>query len=210
LPPGETCALHAYLTLPSFVFIDKYQLSDPLFLASQNLNALHAISGATDLEAPDWVVKEWGSAALLELAEPPTTDSTESWNVSIPLHLRYLSPTNHTAGFQRNFVPWPAVFWACTAEEGSKFAASPFDRVNLGYDGSFGPKTMFYHLSPSNEGLAREILDVPVMDLDQATWAESGTMIAIVLGTLWILWKLLQGVWTDFGREGAKGKGKKQ
>ncbi len=28
-------------------------------------------------------------------------------------------------------------------------AVNPFDRVNLGYEGIFGPKTMFYHLSPS-------------------------------------------------------------
>src|SRR5690242_18169438 len=58
--PDPTCKLHTHLTLPSALFIDKYQFNDPLFLASKNLVALRSLAGATDLEAPDWVVPEWG------------------------------------------------------------------------------------------------------------------------------------------------------
>jgi PIG-X / PBN1 len=72
-------------------------------------------------------------------------------------------------------------------------AVNPFDRVNLGYDGLFGPKTMFYHLSPqpvNSSGLLLETMSVPVLDLDKARTIEIGTMVAIALGFLWICWKL--------------------
>jgi hypothetical protein len=71
-PDESTCALHTYLTLPSAIFADKYQLSstDELFLNSHNLQALRSIAGETDLEAPDYVVQKWGSNVLLELATP--------------------------------------------------------------------------------------------------------------------------------------------
>lgn len=198
-PPDETCALHAYLTLPAALFIDKYQLSDPLFLSSQHLTSLRSISGATDLEAPVWVVPEWGSAALLELAVPASPSSSNSdsdsashsrsssppnpgpddWTVRIPLHLRYLSPNANASGLAPVAAPWPAVFWACRGEEGAKMAASPFDRVNLGYEGLFGPKTMFYHVPPAAANVSSEVgarlveeIRVPVLDLDQAWYVE--------------------------------------
>ncbi|KAI4935588.1 uncharacterized protein J4E92_002879 [Alternaria infectoria] len=68
--PNRSCKLHTHLTLPSYLFIDKYQFSDTLFLADKNLKRLRSLAGATDLEAPDWVVPAWGSAALFELATP--------------------------------------------------------------------------------------------------------------------------------------------
>jgi hypothetical protein len=197
-PPAQSCALHAYLTLPSYLFIDRYQLSDPLFLASQNLKALRSLSGATDLEAPDWVVKEWGSAALLEIASPGPKSIEREFDVSIPLHLRYLSPSSELPhGMRSVSAPWPTLFWACTAEEGSKFASSPFDRINLGYDGLFGPKTMFFHVPPTKDSIGYASLDVPVMDLTHSSWVETGTVVAIVSGTLWILWKMLRGFLQD-------------
>jgi len=187
-----------YLTLPSYLFIDRYQLSDNLFLSSQNLKTLRALSGATDLEAPDWVIPEWGSAALLELATPDSADANGNWTVSIPLHLRYLSPMAEPShGIRSVAVPWPAVFWACIAEEGSKFASSPFDRTNIGYDGLFGPKTMFYNIKPVGDVVGYEELAVPVLDLNRAAWVETGTVMVIVCGTLWVLLKLFQGLLKD-------------
>ncbi|KAF2490460.1 PIG-X-domain-containing protein [Lophium mytilinum] len=203
-PPDETCALHTYLTLPSVLFIDKYQLSDPLFLASLNLVFLRSISGATDLEAPDWVVSQWGSAALLELAIPPQHDSAPQdgdWEVSIPLHLRYLPPNHNKTGLESSATPWPVVFWACRAEEGSKMTVNPFDRVNLGYDGLFGPKTMFYHVPPADVGGLVERIDVPVLDLDRAGYVEWGTVAAVVLGVAWVCWKLGVVVWSDYKKD---------
>ncbi|KAF2086833.1 PIG-X-domain-containing protein [Saccharata proteae CBS 121410] len=209
-PPTEGCALHAYATLPSHLFVDKYQFQDPLFLASLNISSLRTLAGATDLEAPDWVVRQWGSAALFELAGSPSS-------VSIPLHLRYLPPSQNTSGIVNASVPWPVVFWACPAEEGSKMSNNPFDRVNLGYDGLFGPKTMFYHVDPPGglgiktemrsvmepaRGLV-ETLSVPVLDLDKGrAWGvEVGTAVAVVLGMGWVLWGLVRGWGGGRGRE---------
>lgn len=200
---SSTCSLHAHLTLPRAIFADKYQLSDPLFLASKNLTALRYISQPVDLEAPDYALKTWGSAALLELAPPvpETTATTEDkgvvWTAEVPLHLRYLSPA--AGGYRTAQVPHPAVFWACTTEEGTKFPASPFERVNLGYDGLFGPRTVFWHVDPAAApagpaaGGARLLSEVrvPVLDVDRAGWVSAGTAAVVLLGFGWVAWKLL-------------------
>jgi hypothetical protein len=187
-PPNPTCKLHTHLTLPSYLFIDKYQFSDPLFLASKNLKKLRSLAGATDLEAPDWVIKEWGSAALFELAHPSPSISGSDFNVSISLHLRYLpaSPSSHT----RLPVPWPVVFWACRADEGAKMAANPFDRIHLGYEALFGPKTRFMHVEPASKRELVEWIDVPVLDLRKTGWVETitiGTVVGAFLGLCWVL-----------------------
>lgn len=202
-PPDPTCKLHTHLTLPSALFIDKYQFKDPLFLASKNLIALRSIAGATDLEAPDWVIPQWGSAALFELASLPDASGDASvlnardWNISIPLHLRYLPASNssHTAVE----VPWPVVFWACRADEGEKMSVNPFDRRHLGYEALFGPKTRFMHVEPaaSAKGMV-ETIEVPVLDTRKTAWVEFGTVGVVVLAFLGLSWVL-------FGR----GTGKK-
>ena len=208
-PQDSTCALHTYLTLPSVLFPDPYQLStsDPLFLANHNLASLRSIAGETDLEAPDYVLSRWGSTVLLELATPsPIFSSGKSWDVTIPLHLRYLAPSvNATTSVS---IPWPVVFWACTAEEGTKFPVNPFDRVNLGYEGLFGARTMFYHLDPApleGERLV-ETLKVPVLGLDApgAAWVESGTVLVVLLGWVWVVRKMLVGFRGGRGTGGKK------
>lgn len=95
-------------------------------------------------------------------------------------------------------IPWPVVFWACTANEGTKFNINPFDRVNLGYDGLFGPRTMFYHLSPkgSSQGQGNgtdgySVIDIPVLKLGYTGFVEVGTAAVILLGFGWVMWKLL-------------------
>lgn len=200
---GGSCALHAYFTLPRAVFADRYQLADPLFLASRNLSALRWLGEPVDLEAPEYVVSQWGSAALVELAPPGEKTATAAaadddgsdpvWTAEMPLHLRYLRPA--AGGYRSVEVPWPAVFWACTTEEGTKFPSSPFERVNLGYDGLFGPRTVFWHVDPrpaaAGGRLASEIR-VPVLDADRAGWVGAGTAAAVLLGLGWIVWKLAQ------------------
>jgi hypothetical protein len=201
-PPKDNCGLHAYWTLPSTLFIDRYQLSDPLFLASQNLVALRSLSGEQDLEAPEWVVQSWGSAALLELAVPSSVQSGDEWKISIPTHLRYLNGANHDLGAPDRTtvdIPWPVLFWACEAEEGLKMSTNPFDRVNVGYDGLFGPKTMFYHIPAApNVGSTVSQLKVPILDAQKGDWIQAGTLGAVVLGFGFICWQLLQA--TIFGR----------
>ncbi|KAK5133150.1 hypothetical protein LTR08_008085 [Meristemomyces frigidus] len=59
----EGCALHAYLTLPAALFLDRYQLADAHALAAGNLVALRSLSGAQDLELPAWAGrKEWNES----------------------------------------------------------------------------------------------------------------------------------------------------
>ncbi|KAH9872804.1 hypothetical protein J1614_005198 [Plenodomus biglobosus] len=220
-PPDPSCKLHTHLTLPSYLFIDKYQFNDALFLASKNLRSLRSLAGATDLEAPDWVVPQWGSAALFELAHPPPSKSsqhpdngssqdtdtdTDTWTVSIPLHLRYLAagPASHT----RVALPWPVVFWACRADEGAKMSANPFDRVHLGYEALFGPKTRFMHVRPAlgvdaasgeGQGALVEWIEVPVLDTRATWWVEGGTVGVVVVAFLGLCWVL-------FGRTGGAKK----
>ena len=203
-PPQPSCALHAYLTLPSALFIDRYQFSDNLFLQSQNLKALRAFSGEQDLEAPDWVVNAWGSAALFELAHPATGSSSaseEDWTATIPTHLRYVKPnsTVSSSSTAHLSIPAPIVFWACNADEGTKFNTNPFDRENLGYDGLFGKKTMFYHVPPApvmaeaENGLLLD-LEVPVLDAGKAgSWVGIATVAVVVAGFTWVVWKVLGG-----------------
>ena len=207
-PPllDRSCKIHAHLTLPKEIFVDKYQLEDPLFLASKNLTALHYITTPVDLEAPAYTTNLWGSSVLLELAPPVTnTEEEEPWTAEIPLHLRYLLPNSNKKGIEDLAIPYPVVFWACTADEGSKFPGNPFDRVNLGYDSLFGPRTLFYHLNPEpvtegggGGGVLVSHLDVPVLDLDKSMYVEFGTAAAVLLGFGWVVWCLL-GMWRGSG-----------
>ncbi|KAK8138951.1 PIG-X-domain-containing protein [Apiospora sp. TS-2023a] len=192
-PPMEdsACALHALVTLPRTIFADKYQLEDPLFLGSKNLTALRYISQPVDLEAPDYVMDIWGSSVLLEL-NTPVTETKEGFTAEIPLHLRYQAPQH--GGESTYGVPYPAVFWACAAEEGTKFPSSPFDRINLGYDGLFGPRTLFWHLDPiAKSGGDRLIIEgkVPVLDLDKSRSINTVTSIVVGIGFAWVIYKLL-------------------
>ncbi|TKA68450.1 hypothetical protein B0A55_07725 [Friedmanniomyces simplex] len=235
-PPKDdgSCALHAYLTLPSALFLDRYQLDDAALLSEHNLKALRSLSGEQDLEAPDWVVERWGSAALIELAFPPSPPTsrttlmerrdTKDWTATIPLHLRYLqapTPPNSTStpkdGSGANSssssyvdlaVPYPIIFWACEAEEGLKMSTNPFDRVNLGYDGLFGPKTMFYHVPPASGASATMLLEesirVPVLGPEWGGWVQVGTLVAVVLGFGWMCLGLVRGMRTGKKTGGGK------
>lgn len=192
------------MTLPSTIFADKYQLStkDSLFLESHNLKGLRAVSGETDLEAPDWVLPAWGSNLLIEIATPTDSQAVQNgnWNVTIPLHLRYLKPTE--SGHQSTSIPWPIVFWACTAEN-TEMGINPFDRVDLGYDKLFPAKTFFYHLHPESDGALMQEIQVPVLRADTeggrlfgdaTSQVEIGTVAAVVIGFTWVLWKLISGL----------------
>ncbi|KAF2404613.1 PIG-X-domain-containing protein [Trichodelitschia bisporula] len=204
-PPDRSCRLHTALTLPSALFVDPYPFADALYAGTHGVAALHSLAGATDLEAPDWVVEQWGQAALFELAPPDPEDLTGSekgvWNATLPLHARYLPPrppgANSTGPSAAVPLPAPAVFWACPAEEGTKFAAGPFDRTDLGYDGLFGTRTMFYHFTPASvEGRAGlvGVVRVPVLDTAMGGLVAWGTAAVVMLGAGWVFWTLLGGL----------------
>ncbi|ROT35920.1 PIG-X-domain-containing protein [Sodiomyces alkalinus F11] len=214
-----SCALHAYFTLPKSIFPDRYQLSDELFLRSKNLTALRYASSPIDLEAPAYATETWGSSILLELT-PPTSGEKEDeasgpWTAEVPLHLRYLAPNSD--GYAEVEAPYPAVFWACPAEEGTKFPNNPFDRVHLGYDALFGPRTAFWHVEPRAEdaggsgGRLMSPIRVPVLDEDDASWVRAGTAAAVVVGFAWVLWTLVAAYMkSGYGREKESREAKKK
>lgn len=161
------------------------------------MKSLRSLAGAADLEAPDWVINQWGSAALFELSHPRELEQSIKfplWNVSIPLHLRYLAATNtsHT----RIPVPWPVVFWACRSDEGAKMASNPFDRVHLGYETLFGSKTRFMHVNavPVGNGTGQlvEWINVPILNTQRTGWVEMGTVGTVVITFLGLCWILLR------------------
>ena len=188
-PPREfeTCALYAYLTLPKSIFADRYQLSDDLFLASKNLTALRYTSSPVDLEAPAYTTEVWGSNVLLEL-NPPNTSEETLWTVEVPLHLRYLNPSE--SGEVKTEIPYPAVLWACSA--GENFHNNPFDRLSVGFDELFEPETTFWHVTPkpvTGNRLMNPVA-VPVLKEEGAAWIGIGTTLVVGLGFAWVLWQL--------------------
>lgn len=204
---ANPCTPYAYLTLPRTIFADKYQLSDPLFLASKNLTALRHITQPVDLEAPEYVMSQWGSAVLLQLSPPPPPSpptgakeggfQKDEWTAEIPLHLRYLAPAQ--GGYAAVPVPYPAVFWACepAPEQAVAFPSSPFEKGKVGYDGLFEEGTVFWHVEPKpvgsggDDGSLVNVVRVPVLDLDRAGWVNAGTAAAVVVGFAWVVWKLV-------------------
>ncbi|KAK5627707.1 hypothetical protein RRF57_003422 [Xylaria bambusicola] len=130
---------------------------------------------------------------LLELRSPSTQIDTP-WTAEIPLHLRYLSPAE--GGYSSINVPSPSVFWACNTEEGTKFPNSPFDRTNLGYDGLFGPRTLFWHVTPeTQDGNLNHQIRVPVLDLNKSKWVSTGTAAMVLMGFAYIVFKLASVSW---------------
>lgn len=164
------------------------------------------------------MVPAWGSAALFELATPKQEkieypkvslgDGEESvwedlpthrevtegdWNVSIPLHLRYMPA--QASSHAKLPVPWPVVFWACRADSGAQHTSNPFDRLHLGYEGLFGPKTRFMHVEPkawnqTESGGLVEWIDVPVLDTRKAGWVEGGTVGVVLFAFVGLCWVL--------------------
>lgn len=70
-------------------------------------------------------------------------------------------------------------------------ATNPFDRVNIGYDGLFGPKTMFYHISPAGSKLT-ESIEVPVMNVEKAEWVQLWTTVVVLVGFVLVVTQLIR------------------
>jgi len=97
-------------------------------------------------------------------------------------------------GFARVPVAWPVVFWACRAEEGTKMSVNPFDRIHLGYEALFGPRTRFMHVPPGRADSLVEWINVPVLDLNKTAWVEFGTIGVVVVAFLGLCWVLFRNI----------------
>ena len=148
---------------------------------------------------------------LMELAPPSAKAKVKGkpWHADIPLHLRYQPPS--AGGTTEINVPWPAVFWACPVDEGVVLDGNPFERKGLGYDVMFDKQSVFYHWQPEVSHPRQtlvETLKVPVMDLEETTWVEGGTVGVVAIGAVWVVWYLVKLVvrdWRGMG-EGEKKK----
>lgn len=76
-------------------------------------------------------------------------------------------------------------------------AANPFDRVHLGYEALFGPKTRFMHVEPApgvngtGEAQLVEWIDVPVLDTRKTGLVEIGTVGTVIVAFVGLCWILL-------------------
>lgn len=94
-------------------------------------------------------------------------------------------------------------------------AANPFDRVHLGYEALFGPKTRFMHVQPApGPNTTRrqlvEWIDVPVLDTRRSGWVEAGTVGTVVIAFLGLCWVLFGAKGGDRKSAGTAGGTKKK
>ncbi|TGZ84200.1 PIG-X-domain-containing protein [Ascodesmis nigricans] len=202
--PHDSCTLHTYLTIPHSLFPDQYQLStsNPHLLSSLNLTRIVYLSGETDLEAPTWTTRFWGSTLLLELT--PTATS-----FALPLHLRYLPPAPENRTSETIDFPVPVVFWACNTtvhNEEERGGVNPFERRKLGWEEHFEDKTVFHYLAPENGGWVQ--VGAPVLDLRSAEIVKWGTVVVIFSGFVWVLEKVMTAL--VGARRGSEGEEKKR
>lgn len=82
-------------------------------------------------------------------------------------------------------------------------SVNPFDRVNLGYDGLFGPRTTFYHLQPDlpTGSMMMEHVEVPVLDSEHVGWIENGTVAAVLIAVVWVMVKLWGALQLPAGKD---------
>ncbi|KAK9455259.1 PIG-X [Dipodascopsis uninucleata] len=205
---GGECKLYAYYTLPNFIFVDKYQISDLAESKSSAVKRVVGIWGETDLEIPVWMVDKWGSTMLLELEQPgpalvPFLGQTI--NLEIPMHSRYEMPDWKIKSVTHP-MPWPIVFWACNVSSESEMVSGPFDSKSLGIESFFPDGTALYYFLP-NMTISNTIdksylitnLRIPVVPLEAYQYVEPYTVIAIVLGCIWIFYKAFLGYRRDGG-----------
>lgn len=201
IPPegANECQLYAHFTIPREIFPDRYQFEDELFMASKNLSSVVYISKPVDLEAPQYLTASWGSHMIIELAPPNPAD--QAWTAEVPLHLRYLEPSE--SGYNTTELPTPVLFWGCVAEDMDK--KNPFARTELQREQLLPQKNVFFQLQPE-EGLDNYLpIEVPVLSTKYAREVEVGTAVVIALGFGWVLWKAL-GVWFRTGYGGGSGR----
>ncbi|KAK9472006.1 PIG-X [Dipodascopsis tothii] len=206
------CKLHAYYTLPNFLFVDKYQLSDLADAKAGGVQRVVGIWGETDLEVPVWMVDGWGSSVLLEvLPSPrpppiPLRPGLEYMELEIPMHSRYEVPDWNTSVVTHE-VPWPVLFWACPAAVSEdRLRKNPFESSPLGVERFFDAGTTFHYLTPNlNASTAAEPthltseLRIPVVPLETYRWVQPVTVVVIVFGCFWIFYKTACGWRRDGG-----------
>ncbi|BFZ59108.1 protease B nonderepressible form [Saitoella coloradoensis] len=198
-PPAEECTLNALYTLPSPVFLDKYQLADRAAFKSGGVSSSR-VWGETDLEAPVWAVDGWGSMAAVEV-DWRGQEVKDDITVELPLHMRYAVPDDE----RQVEIQQPVVYWACENIPQSPLEENPFDTPQTLYTHLHPGDTTFHFLTPTLEHAMR--IEVPTARTGDLAMARWGTMGAITLGMVWVSRAAARG-WLRGLRSDRKGKKK--
>lgn len=171
----DSCKLYYYINLDKLFIFDKYQ-SIPAG------GVLVVSNGNSDLELPAYKVAEWGNEILFEFDQ-------EVENIDFTVHSRYQEPGS--TGKYLNLPP--QVFRAC---DGTKdyylLLTSPFDnnlRIGGNYETYFTNDTVFYHYVDEGSSIG---VNIP-SGKSNFERVERITGIALLLGVIYILYKLVGG-----------------
>lgn len=200
-PPRDGCSLFAKYSFDRSLFLDKYQLQD-LAEATPNrppIGSLYGVWGETDLEAPIWEAKGWGSEALVQLYTGPITSKLQL-DFELPTHSRYGIPQRNSS-LVHEYQPWPVVFWACKpiADDQDLEAKIPsaIETRITGYEDIFPEKTVFYYLEPTiPEHLASPSLysefDIPVAPFSAYPTVQMVSVVVIFASFFYLLYEVFR------------------
>ncbi|KAK4512698.1 uncharacterized protein ATC70_003403 [Mucor velutinosus] len=192
----ESCQLDIVYVLPPSVFVDPYQLTD-----LQETLGKATVFGEHDLELPLEKIKETrGSIVFLRQSHV-----RPSWQIELPLHLRYQQPSIHTE-HQPIIIESPYAGWTCGDSSNHPQPWPP-----LAHQYSLLPS----HLSSnsasfiklSNEPATLQ-LTVPIGKVQDASIVTKGTFAAVVFCTCWIIYSVVLSIKKRRKTE-AKGKRRK-
>lgn len=174
----KACKLLSMYYLPKTHFFDLFELEG--LLGRDNVE----LYGEQDLEAPVWAVKGWGSILVAKL------DSSEGQShLQLPFHARYSEP-NKGGQARPTQITAPQVFTACYQDDAA-YIDNPWEPHTL-KELLIGENFRLRFFD--NEGPSSYLVTTAVAD-DQAAgkimWI---TLLSLLIGTVFILSKVLQGL----------------
>ncbi|KAG5440534.1 hypothetical protein PCK2_000359, partial [Pneumocystis canis] len=180
----RNCSLYMLYYLPKSVFVDKYQLENLVQFNTDNIKKVHFIWGETNLEAPIWQVKKWGSILLLEVSNDPK----DLFFINLPLHLRYHPPKQDT--YDISYLPYPTAFYSCKSVGDTMIEHSPFLSSWDLFHQYFSENTTFHFLHYSNHDSFMTIY-IPVVNSNHILLVQLGTCSIILTCFIYISFKII-------------------
>lgn len=206
----HSCTLHLYLTLPTELFADPYEL------AHRHTSYAFERFGGGDLEAPVFAPAAGGpSALLLDVNVPEGGDDKDQdqgdgnvFSIEVPLHARYGVPKKGGELIDEVMLPPPVAFWACPQGNAGgttlRFSnckrhshvflvdgLSPFTakRTQVPEVLRFAlvDETSTLVLIPHVGSVRAETLRVPVGDAGDVAFVEAGTVVVILFAFVYLL-----------------------
>eukprot|EP00013_Stygamoeba_regulata_P014292 CAMPEP_0177680664 /NCGR_PEP_ID=MMETSP0447-20121125/30295_1 /TAXON_ID=0 /ORGANISM="Stygamoeba regulata, Strain BSH-02190019" /LENGTH=423 /DNA_ID=CAMNT_0019190013 /DNA_START=237 /DNA_END=1508 /DNA_ORIENTATION=- len=200
------CGAIFFESFSESVYLDRYQLED-LYQRGQGPFVFH--SRKLDLEvAANHVAAQSSVAAVVLLSPVLTYPHAPSWNVTVPIHLRYQPPSHKFTHFHL-WLKTPYVFWTCfsetpliqTAEELFRFSgngsftgtfAEPvftweFNNTDEESDSSLTPQPVWTRVIEEFEAISPKATSVPTGQLRDLDMITKATSYMIVLATLMLV-----------------------